>query len=243
MNTLTTGLTLTAILILGGAVAPQKPPTPMHPGGPQGREEKKPVAEVGEAAPLFELKDQFGKTHKLKDYEGTIVVLEWFNETCPYCVGIWESGLIKKLSGELTSFDTPVVYLAMNSTANRPEEDVLKTGKEFIEDNKLEIPMLMDYDGKVGRAYAAKTTPHMYVIDAEGVLAYQGAISDDPRGKEGVDAQTHVMNAVTQLIKGDDVSTSYVKPWGCSVKYAKKDGNREGRGQRGPRRGPKDPRN
>ena len=159
IKTLTTGLTLTAILVLGGAVAPQRPPTPIHPMGPQGREEKKPVAEVGEAAPQFELKDQFGKTHKLEDYEGSIVVLEWFNETCPYCVAVWESGLIKKLSGELTSLETPVVYLAMNSTANRPEEDVLKTGQEFIEDNKLEIPMLMDYDGKGRSSIRRKNHP------------------------------------------------------------------------------------
>ena len=83
----------------------------------------------------------------------------------------------------------------------------------------------------------------MFVIAADGVLAYQGAISDDRRSKEGADAETHVMNAVTQLIKGDEVSTSYVQPWGCSVKYARKGGGNEGRGQRGPRRGPKDPRN
>ena len=61
----------------------------------------------------------------------------------------------------------------------------------------------------------------MFVIDADGVLAYQGAISDDRRGKEGADAETHVMNAVKHLIKGDEVSTSYVQPWGCSVKYAR----------------------
>ena len=124
----------------------------------------------------------------------------------------------------------------MNSSANRPVEEVLKSGAEFIEEAEVEIPMLMDYDGKVGKAYGARTTPHMFVIDTEGTLVYQGALSDDPRGKEGKDADTHVTRVVHQLIKGEEVSPNYVKPWGCSVKYA--EGDKKSSRPRRPRRGP-----
>ena len=207
------------LLLLSGATSP-KMPQPQPGGMPKHSEEKK-VAEIGEEAPMFELKDQHGKTHKLSDYKGKIVVLEWFNERCPYCKGVWASGLISKTLTDLGKLDSEVVYLTMNSTANRPEEDVLESGAEFIEEMEVEVPMLMDYNGKVGRAYGARTTPHMFVIDAEGVLVYQGAISDDQRNKEGEKAETHVMRAINQLNAGEEVSPSYVQPWGCSVKYAR----------------------
>jgi len=195
------------------------------------KEETK-VAEVGEEAPAFELKDQFGKTHKLSDYEGKIVVLEWFNEACPYCKAVWDSGLVPKLINTLGEQKKEVVYLTINSTANKPEEKVLESGAEFLEELKVTVPMLMDYDGTVGHLYEAKTTPHMFVIDTEGVLVYSGAISDDRRNKEGDKAETYVLQVVTQLEAGEEVSPSYVQPWGCSVKY-KAVGKSGKRGRRG----------
>ena len=107
----------------------------------------------------------------------------------------------------------------MNSTANKPKEEVLKGGTEFLEELDIEIPMLMDYDGKVGHLYGARTTPHMYVIDTEGVLVYKGALSDDPRSKEGDKAKTHISRVVSQIEAGEEVSPSYIQPWGCPVKY------------------------
>ena len=206
------------------------------------QEKEKKVAEVGEEAPPFELKDQHGNTHKLSDYKGKIVVLEWFNDKCPVCKNVWDSGLISKLVTDLKNLcqnpDAPtlpsVVYLAINSSANRPVEEVLKSGAEFIEEAKVEIPMLMDYEGNVGKAYDARTTPHMFIIDTEGTLVYQGALSDDRRSKEGKDADTHVLRAINQLIKGEEISPNYVQPWGCSVKY-NQDGKIGRRGRRGSR--------
>ncbi|MBT6164830.1 MAG: redoxin domain-containing protein [Phycisphaerae bacterium] len=200
------------------------------------KEDKKTV-EVGEQAPAFELVDQNGKTHTLQEYEGKIVVLEWFNETCPYCKGTWGSGLIPKLLTDLQEHKAEVVYLAVNSSANRPEDKIVESGKEFLEEFEIEIPILNDYNGKVGRAYKARTTPHMFVIDAEGILVYQGALSDDSRSKEGAEADTHILRVVTQIDAGEEVSPSYVQPWGCPVKYARDGdrgrGNRDGKSGRG----------
>jgi peroxiredoxin len=220
-------LTPTLAAICAFSVAHPNSP-PLSNPEPEKKEEKKVVAEVGEEAPAFELKDQQGKMHNLSDYKGKIVVLEWFNETCPYCKGVWDSGLVPKLITNLNEQDTDVVYLAINSTANRPEEEILESGSEYLEELKINIPMLMDYDGKVGHLYKARTTPHMYVIDTEGVLVYQGALSDDRKIAEGDKAETHVLRVVTQLEAGEEVSPSYVQPWGCPVKY-NRDGNKSGR--------------
>jgi hypothetical protein len=144
---------------------------------------------------------------------------------------------MQKVIEDLGKMDSEVVYLAVNSTGNRPKEEVIEGGKEFLEELKVGTPILSDYDGAVGHSYGAKTTPHMFVIDTEGVLAYHGALSSDPRGKEGADAKTHVVRAVTQLEAGEEVKPNYVKPWGCGVKYGKGGGG-TAKEKRRPRRGP-----
>jgi peroxiredoxin len=224
--------------VVGQPVTPRPTSPPKSPSVQPKDSKEKTIAELGEEAPEFELVDQFGKTHKLENYKGKVVVLEWFNDKCPVCKNVWDSGLISELVADLNNLcQNPdattlplVVYLAINSSANRPEEEVLKSGAEFIEEAEVEIPMLMDYDGKVGKAYGARTTPHMFIIDTEGILVYQGALSDDPRGKEGKDADTHVTRAIHQLIKGEEIAPNYVQPWGCSVKYKRGSGS----GRRGP---------
>ena len=215
--------------------APTETPTPQEtPKNPREKSPEKKTAEVGEQAPEFELVDQNGNTHSLEEYKGKIVVLEWFREKCPYCKHTWESGLIPKLIRDLKDMDSEVVYLAVNSTANAPKEEVIERGKEFLEELEVDVPILSDYSGQVGREYGARTTPHLFVIDAEGILVYQGALSDDKRGDEGSKAETHILRVVTQLEAGEEVSPSYVQPWGCGVKYAN-DGGRDGRGKGGRR--------
>jgi peroxiredoxin len=232
MKQLRTTALLAATFFIGGVVIAQ----PKGMGGtPPKPKDDKAVAEIGEVAPAFSLEDQWGETHTLKEYEGKIVVLEWFNETCPFCKRVWKSGLVPKVIDQLGKMDAEVVYLAVNSTANRPKDEVLVTGAKFLEDLEVGTPMLMDFEGEVGHAYGAKTTPHIFIIDVDGVLAYHGALSDDPRGKEGADAETHVVRVVKQLHEEQEVKPNYVKPWGCSVKYAK-GGKNSGRPKR-PRRG------
>jgi peroxiredoxin len=202
------------------------------------KDRDKVVAKVGEAAPAFSLVDQWETTHTLKEYEGKVVVLEWFDDTCPYSKRIWNSGLIPNVIERLGKMDVDVVYLAVNSAANRPQEEIVETGTKFFEDIEVGTPMLIDYDGEVGHTYGAKTTPHVFVIDVEGVLVYQGALSNDPRGKEGVDTETHIVRVVTQLQNGEEVKPNYVKPWGCGVKYAEGGEKDKKQGRRKPRRSP-----
>jgi peroxiredoxin len=173
-------------------------------------------AKVGEAAPSFTLKTTDGKDWSLSDAKGKVVVLEWVNPNCPVCVRVCKEGIVADtLKGCKEQFQD-VVYVAINSSAAQP--DSLKATAEYLKSHKLEIPALLDEDGKVGQTYGARTTPHCYVIDQNGVLVYQGAIDDSPSG----DAKTnYVVNAVKQLKAGEKVSPSETKPYGCSVKYKK----------------------
>ncbi len=171
------------------------------------------TAEVGKPAPAFTLKDESGKEHSLARYKGKIVVLEWTNPGCPFVRRHYQAGTMQKT---LAGFDAKkVVWLAVDSTSsNTPEKS-----SDWKKLKGFDYPVLQDASGTVGRAYGAKTTPHMYVIDEEGVVRYAGAIDDDPRGsrKEGV--TNHVKAAVDALLSGQPVPASTTQPYGCSVKY------------------------
>jgi peroxiredoxin len=174
-------------------------------------------AKVGQPAPQFTLTDQTGKEVKLSDYAGKIVVLEWFNEQCPFVVKFYKDGHMNKFASELAAKD--VVWLAVNSS-NFATND---TNKKVAGEWSINRPILNDASGAVGNAYGAKTTPHMYVINKDGVLAYAGAI-DDKRSTNSGDidgAKNYVKQAVNQLLAGQSVSEPETQAYGCSVKYAK----------------------
>ncbi len=176
------------------------------------------VAEVGKKAPDFTLNDTTGKSHSLSDFKGKIVVLQWINPECPYCVRVMRDGQVKGAHKEAVGMDKDVVWLLVNSTSHMPP-----TGSaEYLKQYELTVPALVDQPGTVGRLYGARTTPHMYVIDAEGVLRYEGAIDDDPRGSKASSGETvtnYVVNAIRQIKAGETVSPANTRPWGCSVKY------------------------
>jgi peroxiredoxin len=185
--------------------------------------EAKTTAKVNEPAPAFTLKDTKGVDHKLSDYAGKIVVLEWFNPDCPFCEGVYKNGVVKKTIDEIKKIDSNVVYLAINSTAqNKTKEEVIASSDKFLNDQKMtSVPVLVDFEGTTGHAYGAKTTPHMFVIDTKGVLRYAGAITDDKSFKK-TDATNYVINAVRQIKNGETVSPDNTQSWGCGVKYANK---------------------
>jgi peroxiredoxin len=172
------------------------------------------TAQVGKPAPAFTLKDESGKEHSLAQYKGKIVVLEWTNPGCPFVQRHYTANTMKKTA---ESYDAQkVVWLAVDSTAsNAPDKSATwKKEKGFT------FPVLQDPSGKVGKEYAAKTTPHMYVIDAQGVLRYEGAIDDDPRGNKAAGTPTnYVKGAVDALLSGKPVPAATTEAYGCSVKY------------------------
>lgn len=173
-------------------------------------------AKIGEAAPAFSLQDQDGKTHSLSDYAGKVVVLEWFNEQCPYVVKHYSGGHMNKLADKYEEKD--VVWLAVNTTAGKSAQDNKKIAGEW----KIDRPILSDTSTEVAKAYGAKNTPTMYVIDKEGKLAYMGAIdsdrSDDSSKVEG--ATNYVAKALDEVLAGKPVSEPKTRAYGCGVKYA-----------------------
>lgn len=174
---------------------------------------------VGSPAPDFELKSIDGTLHKLSDYRGKVVVLEWTNPGCPVVQRHYRDGLMPALQKECT--DKGAVWLAINSTnPSHPNYQAPEGLKSSYDVWKAAFSaLLMDPDGKAGKAFGAKTTPHMFVIDKKGNLAYNGAVDDDPQGSK--EARTnYVRLAVDALLKGEAVATATTKPYGCSVKYA-----------------------
>jgi peroxiredoxin len=167
-------------------------------------------------APDFELADQNGETHKLSDYRGKIVVLEWTSPECPFVKRHYADGHTTMIDLAQKFDDKDVVWLAIDSSHFATAESALKWAKE----KGIRTPILLDADGEVGRLYDAKTTPHMFVVGREGELLYSGAIDDDSNGK-GEAPVNYVEAAVSSALAGEPVQTARTTPYGCSVKYSK----------------------
>jgi peroxiredoxin len=179
----------------------------------QAAEKEKPVK-----APDLTLTNYDGKEHKLADLKGKIVVLEWFNYECPFVKYHYEkAATMKDLAAKYK--DKNVVWLAINSTAHQTTEK----NKEFAEKHAILYPILDDSSGTVGKAYDAKTTPHIFIIDAGGNIVYNGAIDNAPLGKipENEKYVNYADKALDELTAGKPVTTAQTKPYGCTVKYAK----------------------
>ena len=171
----------------------------------------------GKRAPGFELNSFDGKTVRLSDYRGKTVVLEWFNMECPFSLYHYKTkNTMAQLAEKYKNKD--VVWFAVNSTNHTTPA----ANKTFAQNHKLEFPILDDRSGKVGRAYGAKTTPHVFVINPRGRIVYDGAIDDSPMGKKKEGVVNYVDNVLAELTTGKAVSTTNTKPYGCSVKYATK---------------------
>jgi DsbC/DsbD-like thiol-disulfide interchange protein len=167
-------------------------------------------------APTFTLTDQAGREVSLGDLRGKPVVLEWFNPDCPFVVRHHRK---QNTMATLANKYEPkgVVWLAVNSTHYMDRAKNEQVHAEW----DLAYPVLVDQDGTVGRQYEAKTTPHMYVIDPDGLIVYAGGIDDDPRGRN--DSPTNYVDAaITALLADKPLAVHEAKPYGCSVKYPPK---------------------
>jgi len=179
------------------------------------------TAAIDKSAPDFTLKDSNGKTHSLSDFKGKFVVLEWVNYECPFVVKHYGSGNMQKLQEAYTAKD--VVWLSICSSApgkqgNYNAEEINSRAKES---GAKFTAYLIDEDGNVGKMYGAKTTPHMYVVNPEGVLVYAGGIDDTPTAnQEDVKtAKNYVAAALDASMSGKEVENKVTKPYGCGVKY------------------------
>ena len=177
-----------------------------------------PGAEVGKPAPDFTLNDTDGKPVNLASFKGKTVVLEWFNPDCPFVKHAHGQGALKSMAARHTK--KGVVWLAVNSGAQGKQGHGVARNAQAKKEYALDHPVLIDEDGKVGRAYGARTTPHMYVVDAKGMLVYAGAIDNAPLGETDKSKPiNYVENALEALGAGKKVDPAQTKSYGCSVKY------------------------
>lgn len=178
--------------------------------------------ETGAAAPGFSVVDASGATRTLAEFAGRTVVLEWTNHGCPYVRKHYDSSNMQSLQREATAEE--IVWLQVISSAPGEQGylDGAGVAARLEVDNAAPTATLLDPTGVMGRAYGARTTPHMYIINPEGVLVYQGAIDDRPSARraslEG--ATNYVRAALADLAAGRPVQVAESTPYGCAVKYA-----------------------
>lgn len=171
-------------------------------------------ARVGATVADFALKDENGLEHRLSAYRGKVVVLEWTSQSCPFVRRHYEADTMERLATALGGEET--IWLAVNSSHDNTPTDTIA----WRDSQGFEYATLQDQSGAVGRALGARTTPHMFVVDAEGVLRYSGAIDDDPHGRSE-QPRNYVDGAVRALLSGGDPDPSETHAYGCSVKYAR----------------------
>jgi len=178
------------------------------------------VAELapGDEAPAFTLTDTEGNKHTLQKYldDGKTVVVEWFNPDCPFIKKHHKDAHTMDDSFAMVSEDD-VVWLAINSSAPGREGAGLERNQKAHEAYEMTFPILMDAEGTVGRAYGAKTTPHMFVITSDGKVAYNGAIDDNPSPKK-MGETNYVLAALHGVLSGEEIAEPATRPYGCSVK-------------------------
>jgi AhpC/TSA family len=180
------------------------------------------TAEVGKPAPNFTVTDATGKARTLSEFKGKTVVLEWNNPECPFVKKHYNASTNMQAQQKAATAEG-VVWLSINSGAagKQGHMDGKTATAKMAELKATQTAYLLDTDGKTGQAYAAKTTPHMYVIDGTGVLRYAGAIDSNPSANAAdIPAATqYVTAALADLKAGKAVATPVTKPYGCSVKY------------------------
>lgn len=172
--------------------------------------------EAGKPAPEFSLPDINGQTHNLSQYKGKLVVLEWTNPECPYVERHYETKNMQEIQKEYMG--KGIVWL---SVATNPSFTTQELAKINTQNAATPTAVLIDKGAKVASLYEAKTTPHMFIIDPQGKLIYNGAIDDRPKPFKDTPqtAKNYVRVALNEVGSGKAVSNPMTKPYGCSVKY------------------------
>ncbi len=176
---------------------------------------------VGAPAPEFTGIDSSGKSHRLSDMRGKVVVLEWTNHDCPFVARHYRSNNMQRTQKDVT--DGGVVWLSVISSAPGMQGHVSGREPDALTQSRRAYPsaVLLDPKGDIGRLYRAAVTPHIFVVDKDGTLAYQGAIDDIPSWDEAdiPKATNYVRQVLAQLKAGLQVKPGVTRPYGCSVKY------------------------
>jgi len=179
------------------------------------------AVKVGDSAPDFTGTDSHGQTHKLSDFRGKFVVLEWHNNGCPYTKKHYESGNMQHLQKEWT--EKGVAWLTVISSSPGAQGFVTADQENDYMQRMRAVPTaaLLDPKGEIGHLYGAKTTPHMFVINPQGQLIYNGAIDDKPTSDASDinEAKNYVSDALKEAMSGQAVTVATTRPYGCSVKY------------------------
>ncbi|MEO0513193.1 MAG: redoxin domain-containing protein [Planctomycetota bacterium] len=193
---------------------------------------------VGEMAPDFTLTDVHGVEHKLSEYRGKTVVLEWFNPDCPFVkkfhknsqvmadtFAAWggvmnTDGDVVARGPEAEANELDVVFLAINSGAEGKQGYGLERNALATVEYRIQYPVLLDESGKVGKTYGSTRTPEIFIVDADGKIAYHGPIDNNQSGRTIGDTN-YIATALTQIAAGETVVTPTIAPYGCGVKYAK----------------------
>jgi peroxiredoxin len=186
------------------------------------------AAKLGSKAPDFALVDTEGRSHKLSEYKGKTVILEWFNPECPFVRFAHSRGELQEMAKQLS--DDDLVWLTINSNAPGKQGNGVERNQAARREFEMQNPILLDETGEVGRAYAAEKTPHMFVIDQKGILVYRGGIDNAPMGEvdparprpEGMGQSAlvnYVKAALDDLEHGGSIALPDTPPYGCTVKY------------------------
>jgi len=177
--------------------------------------------EIGSAAPNFALTDIDGRMHRLSDYRGKVVILEWVNPECPFVVKHYESGNLPRTQAAATTQGS--VWLLINSGRPGAQGDFSADEARAwqAQTGAAATAYIRDSDGTVGRLYDAKTTPHLFIITPDGTLAYDGAIDSirSTRQSDIEKAENYVTSALDALARGEPVKTAVTRPYGCTIKY------------------------
>lgn len=178
----------------------------------------------GDIAPAFELPDADGNIHSLEDHRGKYVVLEWTNHQCPFVVKFYQDGNMQGWQKEFT--DKGVTWFSIVSSAEGKSGYLTQAeAKSLAEKEKGHATAkLLDPTGTVGKLYGAKTTPHMYIIDPNGMVVYQGAIDSlkSTNSADIAEAENYIVNALNAALVGEPIAIAKTRAYGCSVKYSKK---------------------
>ncbi len=179
------------------------------------------AVEIGQPAPEISAKDTNGNDFKLSDHKGKIVVLEWTNHHCPFVIKHYSTKNMQNVQAKAKEQGVEWVTIVSSAAGKQGNVTAEEANTIVTEQGATISAKILDESGEIGKLYDAKTTPHMFVIDTEGNVAYAGAIDDksspNPATIEGAD--NYVLNAIASLQAGETVKTTQTQPYGCAVKY------------------------